>query len=136
MFTFIPFQGLLPHLPSNLLSGNLPTSISILVDGSIPPESSLSSSAAMTVCSSLVILQSLVLEKLLRGMRWEKWLLKVVSSTGPGRARAYEIQKLGKKLRERNGSGENFYSLRWEIGDLSSVVQRENVEKIELWCSI
>lgn len=58
MFTFIPFQGLLPHLPSNLLSGNLPTSISILVDGSIPPESSLSSSAAMTVCSSLVILQS------------------------------------------------------------------------------
>ena len=30
----------------------------MLVDGTIPPESSLSSSAAMTTCSSIVILQA------------------------------------------------------------------------------
>lgn len=53
-------QGLHPYLPSSALSGSsVPSRIEVLVDGTIPPESSLSSSAAMTVCSSIVILESL-----------------------------------------------------------------------------
>lgn len=54
-------QGLHPHLPKHVLTGEKapPTRIEVLVDGTIPPESSLSSSAAMTVCSSIVILESL-----------------------------------------------------------------------------
>lgn len=53
-------QGLQPHLPQSILdSDDVPARIEVLVDGTIPPESSLSSSAAMTVCSSIVILESL-----------------------------------------------------------------------------
>lgn len=42
---------------------SLAVRIEVLVDGTIPPESSLSSSAAMTVCSSIVILESLGVRK-------------------------------------------------------------------------
>lgn len=52
-------QGLHPHLPPAVLSGSTtPTKIEVLIDGTIPPESSLSSSAAMTSCSSIVILEA------------------------------------------------------------------------------
>ncbi|KAL9940844.1 hypothetical protein V8E36_000332 [Tilletia maclaganii] len=55
----VAWKGLHSHLPPSVLSASTrPRSISILVDGTIPPESSLSSSAAMTVCSSLVILEA------------------------------------------------------------------------------
>ncbi|KAE8227314.1 hypothetical protein CF319_g239 [Tilletia indica] len=55
----VAWKGLHSHLPPSVLSASTrPRTISILVDGSIPPESSLSSSAAMTVCSSLVILEA------------------------------------------------------------------------------
>lgn len=50
-------QGLLPHLPKMAFDSS-PCDVKVLIDGSIPPESSLSSSAAMTTCSSIVILQS------------------------------------------------------------------------------
>ena len=54
----VALQGLQPHLPPEALaqgSGHL----LVLVDGSVPPESSLSSSAAMTTCSSIVVLTAL-----------------------------------------------------------------------------
>ena len=53
------FKGLHSHLPKSVLSSRTrPVRISVLIDGTIPPESSLSSSAAMTCCSSIVILQA------------------------------------------------------------------------------
>ncbi|KAK0567128.1 galactokinase [Tilletia horrida] len=55
----VAWKGLQPHLPPSVLSAAArPRTVNILVDGTIPPESSLSSSAAMTVCSSLVILEA------------------------------------------------------------------------------
>ncbi|PWN46671.1 Galactokinase [Violaceomyces palustris] len=55
----VAFKGLHSHLPAEVLeSRSRPTRIEVLVDGTIPPESSLSSSAAMTTCSSIVILQA------------------------------------------------------------------------------
>lgn len=52
-------QGLHPHLPRSVLSApTRPALIEVLVDGTIPPESSLSSSAAMTTCSSIVVLEA------------------------------------------------------------------------------
>ncbi|KAK0534661.1 galactokinase [Tilletia horrida] len=55
----VAWKGLHSHLPPSVLSASSrPRTINILVDGTIPPESSLSSSAAMTVCSSLVILEA------------------------------------------------------------------------------
>lgn len=56
----VAWKGLHPHLPASVLSASsVPATIQVLVDGTIPPESSLSSSAAMTVCSSITILQAL-----------------------------------------------------------------------------
>lgn len=56
----VAWKGLHPHLPPAVLSASsVPATIQVLVDGTIPPESSLSSSAAMTVCSSITILQAL-----------------------------------------------------------------------------
>lgn len=55
----VAWKGLHPHLPEHVLSAAPASQIQVLVDGTIPPESSLSSSAAMTVCSSIVILESL-----------------------------------------------------------------------------
>lgn len=58
-FFFSNIKGLLPHLPKSALeSSNRPSQVDVLIDGTIPPESSLSSSAAMTTCSSIVILQA------------------------------------------------------------------------------
>lgn len=56
----VAWKGLHPHLPSSVLSSSssLPARVQVLVDGTIPPESSLSSSAAMTVCSSITILEA------------------------------------------------------------------------------
>ncbi|CAO1639376.1 unnamed protein product [Sympodiomycopsis kandeliae] len=54
----VAWKGLHPHLPEQVLTDKNLT-IQVVVDGTIPPESSLSSSAAMTVCSSITILQSL-----------------------------------------------------------------------------
>ncbi|SNX82840.1 related to GAL1 - galactokinase [Melanopsichium pennsylvanicum] len=57
----VAFKGLHSHLPAHVLDENnptRPTKIEVLVDGTIPPESSLSSSAAMTTCSSIVILEA------------------------------------------------------------------------------
>ncbi|KAJ9477935.1 Galactokinase [Pseudozyma hubeiensis] len=57
----VAFKGLHSHLPSSVLDASNPSRpirIQVLVDGTIPPESSLSSSAAMTTCSSIVILES------------------------------------------------------------------------------
>lgn len=57
----VAFKGLHSHLPAHVLSAanpKRPVKIEVLVDGTIPPESSLSSSAAMTTCSSIVILES------------------------------------------------------------------------------
>ena len=55
----VAVKGLHPHLPSKILSANnRPGLIEVLVDGTIPPESSLSSSAAMTCCSSIVVLEA------------------------------------------------------------------------------
>jgi galactokinase len=55
----VAFKGLLPHLPKSALqSSDRPNRVEVLVDGTIPPESSLSSSAAMTCCSSILILQA------------------------------------------------------------------------------
>ncbi|CEH12073.1 galactokinase [Ceraceosorus bombacis] len=55
----VAFKGLHPHLPPAVLSAaSRPARVEVLVDGTIPPESSLSSSAAMTVCSSIVILEA------------------------------------------------------------------------------
>lgn len=52
-------KGLHPHLPKDVLSSSdRPTRVDVLVDGTIPPESSLSSSAAMTTCSSIVVLEA------------------------------------------------------------------------------
>lgn len=57
----VAWKGLHPHLPKEVFSSTTaaPQTIQVLVDGTIPPESSLSSSAAMTVCSSITILQAL-----------------------------------------------------------------------------
>ncbi|WFC94336.1 galactokinase [Malassezia brasiliensis] len=54
----VALQGLQPHLPSEALSQGS-GQLLVLVDGSVPPESSLSSSAAMTICSSIVVLTAL-----------------------------------------------------------------------------
>jgi galactokinase len=55
----VAYKGLIPHLPARVLtSSSRPVQIDVLVDGTIPPESSLSSSAAMTSCSSIVILEA------------------------------------------------------------------------------
>ncbi|KAN0066514.1 galactokinase [Thecaphora frezii] len=57
----VAFKGLHPHLPAHILAesnGKRPSKIEVLVDGTIPPESSLSSSAAMTTCSSIVVLEA------------------------------------------------------------------------------
>ncbi|EPQ32073.1 uncharacterized protein PFL1_00271 [Pseudozyma flocculosa PF-1] len=57
----VAFKGLHPHLPSHILADTndrRPSRIEVLVDGTIPPESSLSSSAAMTTCSSIVVLEA------------------------------------------------------------------------------
>jgi galactokinase len=55
----VAFKGLLPHLPSSVLeSSSRPCQVDVMIDGTIPPESSLSSSAAMTSCSSIVVLQA------------------------------------------------------------------------------
>ncbi|SPO44433.1 related to GAL1 - galactokinase [Moesziomyces antarcticus] len=57
----VAFKGLHSHLPAQVLdAGNAkrPAKIEVLVDGTIPPESSLSSSAAMTTCSSIVVLEA------------------------------------------------------------------------------
>lgn len=57
----VAFKGLHSHLPKEVLDdGNAkrPVKIEVLVDGTIPPESSLSSSAAMTTCSSIVVLEA------------------------------------------------------------------------------
>lgn len=54
----VALQGLQPHLPRDALEKGT-GHIYVLVDGSVPPESSLSSSAAMTTCSSIVILTAL-----------------------------------------------------------------------------
>lgn len=56
----VAYKGLYPHLPKSVLqnSQSRPVQIDVLVDGTIPPESSLSSSAAMTTCSSIVVLEA------------------------------------------------------------------------------
>ncbi|PWN33809.1 Galactokinase [Meira miltonrushii] len=55
----VAYKGLYPHLPEHILNAQTrPTQIDVLVDGTIPPESSLSSSAAMTTCSSIVVLEA------------------------------------------------------------------------------
>ncbi|PWY98565.1 Galactokinase [Testicularia cyperi] len=57
----VAFKGLHSHLPKQVLDDanpKRPTKIEVLVDGTIPPESSLSSSAAMTTCSSIVVLEA------------------------------------------------------------------------------
>lgn len=55
----VAYKGLYPHLPEVVLNARTrPTQIDVLVDGTIPPESSLSSSAAMTTCSSIVVLEA------------------------------------------------------------------------------
>lgn len=54
----VALQGLQPHLPAEALKQGT-GQLLVLVDGSVPPESSLSSSAAMTTCSSIVILTAL-----------------------------------------------------------------------------
>lgn len=57
----VAFKGLHSHLPAEVLddkNAKRPVKIEVLVDGTIPPESSLSSSAAMTTCSSIVVLQA------------------------------------------------------------------------------
>ncbi|SOV04897.1 related to GAL1 - galactokinase [Ustilago sp. UG-2017a] len=57
----VAFKGLHSHLPKDMLeeaNKKRPVKIEVLVDGTIPPESSLSSSAAMTTCSSIVVLQA------------------------------------------------------------------------------
>lgn len=54
----VALQGLQPHLPSEAIARGK-GQLLVLVDGSVPPESSLSSSAAMTTCSSIVILTAL-----------------------------------------------------------------------------
>lgn len=57
----VALKGLHSHLPSWVLgasNSNRPVKIQVLVDGTIPPESSLSSSAAMTTCSSIVVLEA------------------------------------------------------------------------------
>ncbi|SPO23501.1 related to GAL1 - galactokinase [Ustilago trichophora] len=57
----VAFKGLHSHLPANVLdekNAKRPVKIEVLVDGTIPPESSLSSSAAMTTCSSIVVLEA------------------------------------------------------------------------------
>ncbi|WFC97816.1 galactokinase [Malassezia yamatoensis] len=53
----VAIKGLLPHLPSDMKERG--GTLNVLVDGSVPPESSLSSSAAMTTCSSIVVLNAL-----------------------------------------------------------------------------
>lgn len=55
----VALKGLQPHLPEHLRRAARGTVLHVLVDGSVPPESSLSSSAAMTTCSSIVILNAL-----------------------------------------------------------------------------
>ncbi|TKY87377.1 hypothetical protein EX895_004054 [Sporisorium graminicola] len=57
----VAFKGLHSHLPAEVLDEKnvqRPVKIEVLVDGTIPPESSLSSSAAMTTCSSIVVLEA------------------------------------------------------------------------------
>ncbi|KDN38267.1 Galactokinase [Tilletiaria anomala UBC 951] len=55
----VAVKGLHPHLPPATLSPSTrPALIEVLVNGTIPPESSLSSSAAMTSCSSIVVLEA------------------------------------------------------------------------------
>ncbi|EST07909.1 Galactokinase galactose-binding domain protein [Kalmanozyma brasiliensis GHG001] len=57
----VAFKGLHSHLPAKVLdekNAKRPVKIEVLVDGTIPPESSLSSSAAMTTCSSTVVLEA------------------------------------------------------------------------------
>ncbi|MCO5589783.1 hypothetical protein L7F22_043752 [Adiantum nelumboides] len=55
----VAYKGLYPHLPNSVLNAETrPVQIDVLVDGTIPPESSLSSSAAMTTCSSIVVLEA------------------------------------------------------------------------------
>ncbi|SJX62074.1 related to GAL1-galactokinase [Sporisorium reilianum f. sp. reilianum] len=57
----VAFKGLHSHLPAEVLdesNAKRPVKIEVLVDGTIPPESSLSSSAAMTTCSSIVVLEA------------------------------------------------------------------------------
>lgn len=54
----VALQGLLPHLPAEALAKGTGR-LWVLVDGTVPPESSLSSSAAMTTCSSIVVLTAL-----------------------------------------------------------------------------
>lgn len=57
----VAFKGLHSHLPKEVLADEnkrRPVKIEVLVDGTIPPESSLSSSAAMTTCSSIVVLEA------------------------------------------------------------------------------
>lgn len=57
----VAFKGLHSHLPKEILEASnpkRPSRIEVLVDGTIPPASSLSSSAAMTTCSSIVVLEA------------------------------------------------------------------------------
>ncbi|PKI84999.1 Gal1p [Malassezia vespertilionis] len=54
----VALQGLQPHLPAEAIACGRGY-VYVLVDGSVPPASSLSSSAAMTICSSIVILTAL-----------------------------------------------------------------------------
>lgn len=55
----VAYKGLFSHLPKSVLTAsNRPIEVDVMVDGTIPPESSLSSSAAMTVCSSIVVLEA------------------------------------------------------------------------------
>ncbi|UZJ57269.1 hypothetical protein CBS101457_006589 [Exobasidium rhododendri] len=55
----VAFKGLHSHLPTSAIeSSKRPSRVDVMVAGTIPPESSLSSSAAMTTCSSIVILQA------------------------------------------------------------------------------
>ncbi|WFD30326.1 galactokinase [Malassezia sp. CBS 17886] len=54
----VALRGLAPHLPSSSRS-RAQGRLCVVIDGTVPPESSLSSSAAMTTCSSIVILTAL-----------------------------------------------------------------------------
>lgn len=57
----VALKGLFPHLPEGATAATSPkpVRVEILVDGTVPPESSLSSSAAMTTVSSILILEAL-----------------------------------------------------------------------------
>lgn len=51
-------KGLQPYLPNDAVHRAHGT-LCVMVDGTVPPEASLSSSAAMTTCSSMVVLEAL-----------------------------------------------------------------------------